>query len=196
MTSQNNGDLDSLHRLPGTDDQQEGGLIIKKKSQAASSDDQHIFKVPQIPPSTSSFGLDKLAAEQRRIQASISSSKRSKTPSFDDNDDEDNDSHKKPKSRHLREQRVETPSSTRSSHHDLYEKSRPAPKHMQRGVAYGNEGHKQRMLCFCFLNFFHNNYFIFIIDRNGNNKDDDDDGRYATPNIRGSRGNIIFLEEK
>jgi len=145
MSSQKNDDLNGLHRLPGTDEQQEGGLIIKKKTQATSSDDQHVFKIPQIPPTTSSFGLDKLAAEQRRVQ----SSKRSKTSSssFDEIDDEENDFHKK-KSRNLREQRVETPSSTHSSHHDLYEKSRPAPKHLQRGLAYGKEGHKQRRLSF------------------------------------------------
>jgi hypothetical protein len=190
MSSQKNDDLNGLHRLPGTDEQQEGGLIIKKKTQATSSDDQHVFKVPQIPPTTSSFGLDKLAVEQRRIQ----SSKRSKTSSssFDEIDDEENDSHKK-KSRNLREQRVETPSSTRSSHHDLYEKSRPAPKHLHRGLAYGKEGHKQCMLIFIRIILI----FIFIIDRYNDNKNDgggDDDDRYATPNIRGSRGNIrVFV---
>ncbi|CAF2817755.1 unnamed protein product [Rotaria sp. Silwood2] len=166
MASQKNDDQNGLHRLSGTDDQQEGGLIIKKKSQAVSSDDQVIFKVPQAP---SSFGLDKLAAEKRRQQSLIvtttSSSKRSKTSSFDEIDDENNNSQSK-KSRHLREQRVETPSSSRSSHHDFYEKTRSAPKHIQRGLAYGKEGHKQ-----------HRN-----ID-----KKDDDDNRYATPNIRGSR---------
>ncbi|CAF3769162.1 unnamed protein product [Rotaria sp. Silwood1] len=167
MASQNYDDQNDLHRLPGTDDQQEGGLIIKKKTQAVSSDDQVIFKVPQVP---SSFGLDKLAAEKRRQQSSIttlSSSKRSKTSSFEEIDDENNNSHSK-KSRHLREQRIETPSSSRSSHHDFYEKTRSAPKHMQRGLVYGKEGHKQH--------------------RNINKKDDvDDDDRYATPNIRGSR---------
>jgi hypothetical protein len=155
MESEKMDDLDGLHRLPGTDDQQEGGLIIKKKTQAASSDDQHIFKVPQLPPSTSSFGLDRLAAEKRRVQSSTSSSKRSKASSFDEMDDEDNDSHTN-KSRHLREQRVETPSSSRSSHHDVYDKSRPVPKPMQRGLAYGKEGHKQRML----KDFIH---FLIII---------------------------------
>jgi hypothetical protein len=145
MTSQKNEDINGLHRLPGTDEQQEGGLIIKKKTQATSSDDQHIFKVPTIPQPTSSFGLDKLAAEKRRIQSSTSSSKRSKPSSSFDEIDDDNNSHKT-KSRNLREQRVETPSSTRSSHHDFYEKSRPAPKHIQRGLAYGKEGYKQSML--------------------------------------------------
>jgi hypothetical protein len=144
MTSEN---TDDLHRLAGTDEQQEGGLIIKKKIQATPSDDQHVFKVPNIPPSTSSLGLDKLAAEQRRLQ----SSKRFKaSSSFDEADDEINDSQKN-KSRNLREKRVETPSSTRSSHHDYYDKSRPAPKHIQRGLVYGKEGHKQRML----LEFIH-----------------------------------------
>ncbi|CAF3506730.1 unnamed protein product [Adineta steineri] len=174
MTSENNGDSNALHLLPGTDGEQVGGLIIKKKSQAVSSDEQHVFKVPQIPISTSSFGLDKLAAEKRRAQssaaASSSSSKRSKpsSSSFDDNDNDDeykNSSNHK--SRHLREQRVETPSSTRSSHHDLYDKSRLPPKNIQRGVVYGKEKHKQH--------------------RNKDNKDNDDDDRYATPNIRGSR---------
>jgi hypothetical protein len=158
MTSQNIDDMNGLHRLPGSDEQQEGGLIIKKKTQATSGDDQHIFKIPPIPPSTSSFGLDKLAAEKRRVQSTISSSvsKRSKTSSsFDEIDDEYNDSHKN-KSRHLRQQRVETPSSTRSSHHELYDKSRPAPKHIQRGLAYGNEGNKQSML-FDFI------FFLIII---------------------------------
>jgi hypothetical protein len=148
MESEKNGDLNGLHRLAGTDEQQEGGLFLKKKTQATSSDDPHIFKIPQIPPSTSSFGLDKLAAEKRRVQPSTSSSssKRVKpSSSFDEGDDDFNDS-QKTKSRNLREQRVETPSSSRSSHHDLYEKSRPAPKHLQRGLAYGKEGHKQRML--------------------------------------------------
>lgn len=154
MTLEKNEDMDGLHRLPGTDDQQEGGLIIKKKTQANSSEDKHIFKVPDVPLSTSSFGLDKLAAEKRRAQSSSSSTKRSKptSSSFDDLDDEQNDSHKT-KSRHLREQRVETPSSTRSSHHDVYEKSRPAPKNIQRGLAYGKEGQKQRKL-FKFDYFF------------------------------------------
>ncbi len=154
MESEKNGDLNGLHRLAGTDGQEEGGLTIKKRTQATSSDDPHIFKIPQIPPSTSSFGLDKLAAEKRRVQSTISSSvsKRSKTSSsFDEIDDEYNDSHKN-KSRHLRQPRVETPSSTRSSHHELYDKSRPAPKHIQRGLAYGNEGNKQSML-FDFISF-------------------------------------------
>jgi hypothetical protein len=163
MTSDKNDDENGLHRLPGTNGQQEGGLIIKKKTLATSSDDQHIFKVPQLPPSTSSFGLDKLAAEKRRVQSSNSSSKRSKTSSFDDMDDDDNQSHKN-KSRHLREQRVETPSSSRSSHHDIYDKSRPVPKHMQRGLAYGKEGHKQRMLIH-FIYFLNNNYFQLQIER-------------------------------
>jgi hypothetical protein len=152
MASNKNGDhinLSALHRLPGTDEQQEGGLF-KPKAQAVSSDDQHIFKVPQLPPSTSLLGLDKLAAEKRRIQSSTSSSKRSKGSSFDEldiEDDNDNKTRSKTinKERHLREQRVETPSSTRSSHHDLYEKSRTSAKHIQRGLVYGKEGHKQRM---------------------------------------------------
>jgi hypothetical protein len=184
MASPKNNDLNGLHRLPGTDEQQEGGLIIKKKTQPIPSDDQHVFKVPKIPPSTSSLGLDKLAAEQRRSQ---SSSKRFKTSSsFDENDD---DNLHKTKSRNLREQRVETPSSTRSSHHDYYDKSRPAPKHIQRGLAYGNEGNKQRRL----LKFIHiSNHCVYILGRYNNNNDDDDD-RYATPNIRGSRGNILAL---
>lgn len=132
-----NNDLNSLHRLAGLDEQQ-GGLIIKKKPSATTSEDQHIFKVPKIPSSTSSLGLDKLAAEQRRLQSSSSSSKRFKS------DDEFHDSHKST-SRNLRETRVETPSSTRSSHHDYYDKSRPEPKNTQRGLAYGKEGNKQRM---------------------------------------------------
>jgi hypothetical protein len=144
MASEKNNDLNGLHRLAGIDDQQEGGLIIKKKIQATPSDDQHVFKIPKIPPSTSSLGLDKLAAEQRRTQAT---SKRFKpSSSFDEVDDDDSS---KPKSRNIREQRVETPSSTRSSHHDYYDKSRPAPKHIQRGLAYGKDGkdgNKQRML--------------------------------------------------
>lgn len=158
--------MNGLHRLSGTDEQQEGGLIIKKKTQANSSDDQHVFKVPQIPTSTSSLGLDKLAAEKRRSQSansnSNSSAKRSKqsSSSFDELDDEPNDSQKN-KSRHLREQRVETPSSTRSSHHDVYDKSRPAPKHIQRGLAYGKEGHKQSILLkFNFLNNL--SFFLFL----------------------------------
>ncbi|CAF4372713.1 unnamed protein product [Rotaria socialis] len=168
MSSEKNDDQNGLHRLPGTDDQQTGGLIVKKKAQAISSDDQHVFKVPQIP---SSFGLDILAAEKRRVQSLASSlssttAKRSKTSSFDEVDDEKNTSDSK-KARHLREQRVDTPSSTRSSHHDLYEKSRLAPKTKQRGLVYGKEGSKPY--------------------RNRDNKDDDDDNRYATPNIRGSR---------
>lgn len=137
--------LEALHRLPGTDDQQEGGLIIKKKAQAVSADEQHVFKVPQIPPS--SFGLDKLAAEKRRLQSATESSKRAKSSSMDDNDEDDADRNKSTtvnKERHLREKRVETPSSTRSSHHDQYDKSRPAPKHKSRGLTYGKEGHKQR----------------------------------------------------
>jgi hypothetical protein len=142
MTSEKNDDSNSLHRLPGTDEQETGGLIIKKKTQATSADDQHVFKVPTIP---SSFGRDKLAAEKRRTQSTTSSSKRSKpsSSSFDEID-EDFPKSDKNKSRHLREQRVETPSSTRSSHHDVYDKSRPAPKHMQRGLTYGKEGPKQR----------------------------------------------------
>ncbi|CAF1647858.1 unnamed protein product, partial [Adineta ricciae] len=171
MTSNQSEDSGSLHRLPGTDDQQVGGLIIKKKTQANSSDEQHVFKMPQIPPTTSVLGLDKLAAEKRRVQSSASTTepKRSKTSSFDDNDD-DHKSHSN-KSRHLREKREETPSSTRSSHHDYYDRSRPAPKHKQRGLAYGQEAQKQHR------NGGH---------RNGDDDDDDED-RYATPNIRGSR---------
>ena len=139
MTLPQNNDLNGLHRLAGTDEQQEGGLILKKKTSATTSDDQHIFKVPKIPSSTSSLGLDKLAAEQRRAQSSSSSSsKRFKT------DDEFHESHKNT-SRNLREQRVETPSSTRSSHHDYYDRSRPVPKNTQRGLVYGKEGNKQRM---------------------------------------------------
>lgn len=147
MSSQNGNDQnDSLHRLPGTDEQQVGGLIIKKKSQAVSSDEQHVFKVPQAP---SALGLDKLALEKRRQQSqSVPSSKRSHTSSSEEVDGDNNNSHSK-KSRHLREQRVETPASSRSSHHDFYEKSRPAPKHMQRGLAYGKEGNKDRR-CFFF----------------------------------------------
>ena len=143
MASEKNNDLNGLHRLAGVDDQQEGGLIIKKKTQANSSDDQHIFKIPKIPAATSALGLDRLAAEQRRLQ--ISTSKRKQSSSFDEADDEFIESHKSI-SRNLREQRVETPSSTRSSHHDYYEKSRPAPKQTQRGLVYGKEGYKQRML--------------------------------------------------
>ena len=148
MTSNQSEDSGSLHRLPGTDYQQVGGLIIKKKTQAISSDEQHVFKMPQIPPTTSVLGLDKLAAEKRRVQSSASTTepKRSKTSSFDDNGD-DHKSHSS-KSRHLREKREETPSSTRSSHHDYYDRSRPAPKHKQRGLAYGQEAQKQRMLSY------------------------------------------------
>ena len=142
MTLPLNNDLNGLHRLAGTDEQQEGGLIIKKKTSATTSEDQHVFKVPKIPSTTkssssssSSLGLDKLAAEQRRLQSS--NSKRFKP-------DEEFSESKTSKSRHLREQRVETPSSTRSSHHDQYDKSRPQPKNPQRGLAYGKEGQKQR----------------------------------------------------
>ena len=145
MSSQENSDSSAPHRLPGTDEQQTGGLIIKKKIPAASSDEQHVFKMPQIPLTTSSFGLDKLAAEKRRAQPAAPASKRSKPDSFDDNDDEHDKSHSG-KSRHLREPRDDTPSSTRSSHHDLYDKSRPAPKNMQRGLTYGKEGHKKGRL--------------------------------------------------
>ena len=140
MTSLTDNDQNGLHRLEGTSEGQEVGLIIKKKTQAVSSDEQHIFKVPQVP---SSLGLDKLAAEKRQLQVPVLSSKRSKTSSFDEIDDENNTFHRN-KPRHLREKRVETPSSTRSSHHDFYEKSRLAPKHRQRGLAYGKEGNKQR----------------------------------------------------
>lgn len=146
MTSYKTEDQNGLHRLPGTDDQQSGGLIIRKKIEAVSSDDKLIFKVPQAP---SSFGLDKLAAEKRRQQASTTLSKRPKTSSFDEIDDEKRGSDKN-KSRQLRETRVETPSSSRSSHHDDYGKTRPAPKHMQRGLAYGKEGNKPGMF-FIFL---------------------------------------------
>lgn len=165
MASQTNDDINGLHRLAGTDDQQAGGLIIKKKTQPLPGDDQHVFKVPQAP--SSSLGLDKLAAEKRRNPpATNSSSKRSRASSpFDEDNDEEFHRSEKNKSRHLREQRVETPSSTRSSHHDLYDKSRPAPKNQHRGLAYGKEGHKQHRY----------------------NDDNDDEGRYATPNIRGSR---------
>lgn len=144
MASQNNDGTNGLHRLTVIDEPQEGGLIIKKKAQPLSSDDQHVFKVPTLP-AASVLGLDKLAAEKRRNASTNSSSKRSKTSSssFDDNDEEFPRSGKN-QSRHLREQRVETPSSTRSSHHDVYEKSRPVPKNPPRGLAYGKEGHKQR----------------------------------------------------
>ena len=155
-----------LHRLPGSDDQQEGGLIIKKKSQAVSSDDQHVFKVPQAPVVSSALGLDKLAKEKRRAQSASSSPKRSK-PSAED----DRAEFPRPqayKERHLREQRVETPSSTRSSHHDVYEKSRSTAKPMHRGLVYGKDGHKQR-------------------DRRRENDDDDGDRRFPTPNLRGDR---------
>lgn len=142
MTLPSNNDLNGLHRLAGTDEQQEGGLIIKKKTSAIPSEDQHIFKIPKIPSTTlsssSSLGLDKLAADQRRLQSS--NSKRFKP-------DEEFSESKTSKSRHLREQRVETPSSTRSSHHDHYDKSRPQPKNPQRGLAYGKEGYKQRKSC-------------------------------------------------
>jgi hypothetical protein len=145
---------DAPHRLPGTSEQQEGGLIIKRKVQAASSDDQHIFKVPQIPPSTPSsmLGLDKLAAEKRRLQSTSSLSKRSKnSSSFDDMDTDDVDdnvdryeSRTKIKERQLRNKRVETPSSTRSSHHDYYDRSRTAAKFRQRGLVYGKDGNERR----------------------------------------------------
>lgn len=169
MTSEKNNDANGIHRLAGTDSeqQQQGGLIIKKKSQASSSDERHIFKVPTIP--TSTLGLDRLAAEKRRNTPSTSSSKRSKTSStFEGDDDDHEEFHRsdKTKSRHLREQRVDTPSSTRSSHHDFYDKSRPVPKNMQRGLAYGKDERKPHR---------------------SKDDNDDDDGRYATPNLRGSR---------
>jgi len=162
-----NGNADDhLHRLPGTDDQQQGGLIIKKKSQAVSSDDQHVFKVPHAPPVLiSTLGLDKLAKEKRRTQSNNSSPKRSKTSSDDDRTEFHRPtSHK---DRHYREQRVETPSSTRSSHHDYYEKSRSAAKPMHRGLVYGKDGDKQR-------------------HRHRQNADDGE-RRFSTPNIRGER---------
>lgn len=170
-----NNDLNGLHRLAGSDEQQEGGLIIKKKTSATTSDDQHIFKVPKIPStiSSSSLGLDKLATEQRRAQSSTA--KRFKS------DDEFSES-KTNKSRQLREQRVETPSSTRSSHHDYYDKSRPQAKNPQRGLAYGKDEHKQRR-----SNQL-KSVIDFILGRHNDRKEDDDDDRYATPNIRGSRG--------
>ena len=138
------------HRLPGTDDLQEGGLVIKKRAQPTTSDDPHIFKVPQIPPSTSALGLDKLAAEKRRNQSSASPSKRSKTSTFIDDHSEDdqapdrNSSKSSNKERQLREQRDDTPNSSRSSHHDLYDKSRTAAKQIPRGLVYGKDGNKQR----------------------------------------------------
>lgn len=163
-----NGNADDhLHRLPGTDDQEQGGLIIKKKSLAVSADDQHVFKVPQAPlVSTSTLGLDKLAKEKRRAQSNNSSPKRSKTSS-----DDDRTEFSRPtsyKDRHYREQRVETPASTRSSHHDYYEKSRLAAKPMHRGLVYGKDGDKQRR-------------------RHREKNDDDDERRFSTPNIRGER---------
>ena len=155
MTSENNDNKNDLHRLSGTDEQQEGGLIVKKKSQAVSSNDQYVFKVPQTP---SSFGLDKLAAEKRRSESSINSSKRSKTSSFNRIDNE-NIYHDKNQSRHLRETRIETPSSSRSSHHDFYDKSRSAPKNLQRGLAYGKNGNKEQCK---FILFQRNLVFLFF----------------------------------
>lgn len=189
MSSQQNDGAHVLHRLPGTDEQQTGGLIIKKKAQAVPSDEQHVFKMPQIPPSTSALGLDKLAAEKRRTQSANPTSKRSKPDSFDENDDDGSDKPQSSKSRHLREQRDDTPSSTRSSHHDLYDKSRPAPKNVQRGVAYGNDRDKQRECRYTSKNV----RTVGVADRNGGrrNYQDDDDDRYATPNIRGGRGMFV-----
>lgn len=144
----------NLHRLPGTDDNQEGGLIIKKKVQATGDGDQHVFKVPEIPKSQ--LGLDTLASQKRSQAADdVKTSKRPR---------------EEYKERHLREQRVDTPSSTRSSHHDYYDKIRPAPKDNHRGLTYGKKGSKQ--------------------DRphDDDREYDNDDRRYATPNIRSNRG--------
>ena len=187
--------LDALHRLPGSDDQQEAGLIIKKKAQAVPADEQHVFKVPQIPPS--SFGLDKLAAEKRRLQSVNGSAKRTKTSAMDDiDDDDDNDDSKGEKSqtiakeRHLREKRVETPSSTRSSHHDQYERSRTAAKNQSRGLTYGKEGHKQRRQ----PKFTKGIFFTDVLDRSKGERDDEQG--YATPNIHGSRGQFAQFPSK
>ena len=144
-------ELNFMHRLPGIDEkQEEGGLIIKKKIQAPADGDQLLFKVPSVPPSSSGslLGLDKLAYQKRNQQSNSNSSKRSKTSTDDeyDHDSNRNGSQSRNKERHIREQRVETPSSTRSSHHEYYNKSRPVPKQPHRGLAYGNEDQKQSEL--------------------------------------------------
>ncbi|CAF1072597.1 unnamed protein product [Didymodactylos carnosus] len=174
------------HRLEGINEGQ-GGLILKKKLTSSNASDdqekQHIFKVPQP---VSLFGLDKLAAEKRRNVANEnsrgntpSSTKRSKTTSYRDDDEmivdypnnnksntsdkqNENDTSRKTE-RHLREQRIETPSSTRSG--DVYSQDRPKPR--ERGLAYAS-GIKDRF-------------------EPRRKQVDEERDTYDTPNIRGIR---------
>lgn len=134
----------ALHRLEGSSGSEKGGLVIMKKK---SEHGDFKFKKPSLPK-VSLLGLDKLAAEKRKLDIkSENTTKRSKVTSYTDSkdesdssdsssDEEDNKSskHKSYKERNYRPPRVETPSHPGGVSKEAKERQHKRHKEKERGV--------------------------------------------------------------
>lgn len=133
----------SLHRLEGSSGSEQGGLVIMKKKPKQGDFE---FKKPVVPK-VSLLGLDKLAAEKRKLDSvNDFSSKKSKVSSYQDNkdsdesessSDEDDDSqskHRSHKERNYRPPRIETPSHPGGVSKEAKDRQNKRHKEKERGV--------------------------------------------------------------